>query len=118
MGGTIKATLQRDDIDRVLSEGFLPAVASGDMPERQRRAGLQEVGLPYAADPAITRHLARFLRQQAASSEQGAVRRGPSGLACPTHVLFNGGILKAGHGAGASAGQLSIPGLPRRDWSR
>ncbi len=95
VGGTIKATLQRDDIDRVLSEGFLPAVASSDMPERQRRAGLQEVGLPYAADPAITRHLARFLRQQAASSEQGAVRRGPSGLACPTHVLFNGGILKA-----------------------
>ncbi|HEY1219925.1 MAG: Hsp70 family protein [Bryobacteraceae bacterium] len=96
VGGTIKATLQRDDIDRVLSEGFLPAVESGDMPERQRRAGLQEVGLPYAADPAITRHLARFLRQQAATSEHGAVRRGPSGLACPTHVLFNGGILKAG----------------------
>jgi len=39
--------------------------------------------------------LARFLRQQAASAEAGAVRRGPSGLACPTHVLFNGGILKA-----------------------
>jgi len=95
VGGTIKATLHRDDIDRVLSEGFLPPVGSNDMPERQRRAGLQEIGLPYAADPAITRHLARFLRQQAATSEHGAVRRGPSGLACPTHVLFNGGILKA-----------------------
>jgi hypothetical protein len=94
--GTIKATLHRDDIDRVLTEGFLPAVASTDMPERQRRAGLLEIGLPYAADPAITRHLARFLRQPAATSEQGSVRRGPSGLACPTHVLFNGGILKAG----------------------
>jgi hypothetical protein len=96
VGGTIKATLHRDDIDRVLSEGFLPQVSSTSMPERQRRAGLQEIGLPYAADPAITRHLARFLRQQAATSEQGALRRGPSGLACPTHVLFNGGILKAG----------------------
>ncbi len=95
VGGTIKATLHRDDIDRILSEGFLPPVESNDMPERQRRTGLQEIGLPYAADPAITRHLARFLRQQAATSEQGAVRRGPSGLACPTHVLFNGGILKA-----------------------
>ena len=39
--------------------------------------------------------MARFLRQQAATSEQGAVRRGPSGLACPTHVLFNGGVLNA-----------------------
>ena len=96
VGGTIKATLHRDDIDRVLSEGFLPAVASSQMPERQRRAGLQEIGLPYAADPAITKHLARFLRQQAANSEHGSVRRGPSGLACPTHVLFNGGVLKAG----------------------
>ena len=35
------------------------------MPARQRRVGLQELGLPYAADPAVTRHLARFLSQQA-----------------------------------------------------
>ncbi|HWB86387.1 MAG TPA: Hsp70 family protein [Bryobacteraceae bacterium] len=96
VGGTIKATLQRDDIERVLGEGFLPAVSSNDMPAQQRRAGLQEIGLPYAADPAMTRHLARFLRQQAAQTEHGAVRRGPSGLACPTHVLFNGGVLNAG----------------------
>ena len=66
------------------------------MPARQRRAGLQELGLPYAADAAITRHLARFLRQQASTAEQGGVRRGPSGLACPTHILFNGGVLNAG----------------------
>jgi hypothetical protein len=65
------------------------------MPQRGRRAGLAEIGLPYAADAAITRHLARFLRQQAASAEHGSVRRGPSGLACPTHVLFNGGVLRA-----------------------
>jgi hypothetical protein len=39
--------------------------------------------------------MARFLRQQAASAQQSAVRRGPSGLACPTHVLFNGGVLHA-----------------------
>jgi len=96
VGGTIKAALQREDIDRVLREGFLPAIGSSEMPVRQRRAGLQEIGLPYAGDPAMTKHLARFLRQQAATSEHGAVRRGPSGLACPTHVLFNGGVLKAG----------------------
>ncbi len=95
VGGTIKASLQRADIERVLGEGFLPAVASTDMPAQQRRVGLQELGLPYAADPAITRQLARFLRQHAATSEHGSVRRGPSGLACPTHVLFNGGVLNA-----------------------
>ena len=96
VGGTIKASLRREDVDRVLSDGFLPGVPSTEMPARQRRVGLQEIGLPYAADPAITRHLARFLRQQAAGGEQGSVRRGPSGLACPTHVLFNGGVLNAG----------------------
>ena len=96
VGGTIKASLQRTDIDQVLGEGFLPAVASTEMPAHQRRVGLQELGLPYAADPAITRHLAKFLRQQAAGAEHGSVRRGPSGLACPTHVLFNGGVLNAG----------------------
>ncbi|MBV8729943.1 MAG: Hsp70 family protein [Acidobacteriia bacterium] len=96
VGGTIKAALKREDIDRVLGEGFLPRVASTDMPTRQRRAALQEIGLPYAADPAITRQLARFLRQQASSTEHGSVRRGPGGLACPTHILFNGGVLNAG----------------------
>jgi hypothetical protein len=95
VGGSIKAKLQRADLDRLLSDGFLPAVSSNDMPARQRRAGLQEIGLPYAADAAMTRHLARFLRQQASTAEHGGVRRGPSGLACPTHILFNGGVLNA-----------------------
>jgi molecular chaperone DnaK (HSP70) len=95
IGGTLRASLRRDDIDRLLDEGFFPRVSSTDMPARQRRGGFQELGLPYAADAAITRHLARFLRQQAATSEHGSVRRGPSGLACPSHILFNGGVLNA-----------------------
>lgn len=95
VGGTIKASLLRSDIEQVLGGGFLPTVGSNEMPAGQRRVGLQELGLPYAADPAITRHMARFLRQQAAGAEHGEVRRGPSGLACPTHILFNGGVLNA-----------------------
>jgi hypothetical protein len=94
VGGTIKAKLLREDIDRILAEGFLPAVSSEDMPQR-RKMGFAELGLPYAADAAITRHLARFLRQQAAQAEHGVVRRTASGLAAPTHVLFNGGVLRA-----------------------
>lgn len=94
IGGAIKAKLHREQVEQIL-DGFLPAAASTDMPQRARRAGLQEMGLPYASDPAITRHLARFLRQQASASEHESVRRGASGLACPTHVLFNGGVLYA-----------------------
>jgi hypothetical protein len=88
--------LLRSDLEAVLRDGFFPIVSSTDEPQRQRRIGLQEIGLPYAADAAITKHMARFLRQQASSAEHGAVRRGPSGLAAPTHVLFNGGVFNAG----------------------
>ena len=97
IGGTITTALTRADVDQVLLDGFFPLVRSSDMPARGRRAGLQELGLPYAADAGVTRHLARFLSRQ---GEQGsgvasAVRRGKSGLAAPTHVLFNGGVMKA-----------------------
>ncbi len=85
VGGTIKAKLLRSDLEAILRDGFFPETASGDMPQRQRRIGLQEIGLPYAADAAITKHLARFLRQ----GESGT-------LAAPTHVLFNGGVFHAG----------------------
>jgi hypothetical protein len=96
IGGTITTELARENLDQVLIEGFFPKVASGELPARQRRVGLQELGLPYAADPAITRHLARFLSEQVRNSpEAAAIRRGPSGLACPTHILFNGGVMKA-----------------------
>jgi Hsp70 protein len=96
IGGTIKTELAREDLDQVLVEGFFPKVASGELPVRQRRVGFQELGLPYAADPAITKHLARFLSEQVRNSPEAAgIRRGRSGLACPTHILFNGGVMKA-----------------------
>ena len=79
VGGSIKTKLRRKDVDAILLEGFLPEVSLEDEPEG-RRAALTEFGLPYAADPAITRHLAHFLRHHQAT---------------PTHVLFNGGVLRA-----------------------
>jgi hypothetical protein len=95
IGGTIRTTLYRADLDQMLN-GFFPTVGSADMPSRRRQTGLQELGLPYAADAAVTRHLARFLARQASGGPgTSAIRRGPSGLACPTHVLFNGGVMKA-----------------------
>lgn len=96
IGGTIKTELARADLDQILVEGFFPMVASDESPARQRRVGFQELGLPYAADAAVTRHLARFLSEQVRNSPEAAgIRHGRSGLACPTHVLFNGGVMKA-----------------------
>ncbi len=92
VGGSVKAALTRDDLQQVM-DGFFPAVPSASLPERQSRAAVQEIGLPYATDAAVTRHLAKFLRQPAAAHDGS--RHGPSGLICPTHVLFNGGVLHA-----------------------
>jgi Hsp70 protein len=98
VGGTIKTELLREDVEETLVEGFFPRVENSEMPVRQRRIGFQELGLPYAADPAITKHLARFLAQQAGNSTNGSetatIRRGRTGFACPTHILFNGGVMK------------------------
>jgi molecular chaperone DnaK (HSP70) len=78
IGGAVRAKLLRDDLHRLVLEGFFPLVPRTERPQRARRVALQELGLPYAADPAITRHLAGFLGDQH-----------------PTHVLFNGGVLRA-----------------------
>jgi hypothetical protein len=96
IGAMLRGELRRADLEQVLLDGFFPTVASDEMPARRRAVGLQELGLPYAADPAITRHLARFLSRQAAGGPSAsAIRRGPGGMACPTHLLFNGGVMKA-----------------------
>ncbi len=97
VGSTITIDLTRADLDEVVIDGFFPRANADERPQRQRRVGLQELGLPYAADAAITRHLARFLGDLAADSASSGVtlRRGASGLAAPTHLLFNGGVMKA-----------------------
>jgi hypothetical protein len=85
IGGSIKADLMRDDVHRVLLEGFFPQCQASDRPAAGRRGGLQELGLPYATDAGITRHLARFLGQH---GDDGAQVQ-------PTAVLFNGGVMNA-----------------------
>ena len=89
IGGTIKTELTRELLNTSLLDGFLPRCAATDLPLRGRRVGLTEIGLPYAADPAITRHLARFLGQQAGSLHTGGA------MIRPSAVLFNGGVFKA-----------------------
>ncbi len=95
VGAAMTTALTQEDVQQVLRDGFFPVVGRTEIPARARRGGLQELGLPYAADAAVTRHLARFLSRESAQGSGPAVRRGPGGLACPTHILFNGGVMKA-----------------------
>jgi molecular chaperone DnaK (HSP70) len=80
IGGTIKAEVTREIAEKLLVDGFFPVVGADAKAERRRAAGLREMGLPYAHDPAVTRHLAEFI---------GRFGR------MPTAVLFNGGVMKA-----------------------
>ncbi len=89
IGGSIKTELNRETLNSVLIDGFLPVCEPSDLPARGRRVGLTELGLPFAADAAITRHLARFLGRQA-----GSLHTGGSSV-IPSAILFNGGVFKA-----------------------
>jgi hypothetical protein len=89
VGGTLRGKIKREDIRGLLLEGFFPVVDPDASPQRQRRAALMEVGLNYASDPAVTKHLAQFLRNAAGNTSVG-------GFARPTHLLLNGGVLQAG----------------------
>jgi molecular chaperone DnaK (HSP70) len=79
IGGTLSSELTRAEVEELLVDGFFPLVDADARPERARRAALRTLGLPYAHDAAVTRHLAAFV---------GAHRKA-------TAVLFNGGVMKA-----------------------
>ncbi len=88
IGGTIRSELTRAEIEKVLVEGFFPICEASDQPRQAARVGVREMGLPYEADPAITRHLAQFLSKHASAENDGSP-------AFPSAVLFNGGVMKA-----------------------
>ncbi len=102
VASTLSTTLTREQVDRIAIDGFFPIVEPTDMPLHRRAGGLRESGLPYAADPAISKHLARFLSRAKAnilSSPQLQETLGTtfdaSPLLIPDAVLFNGGVFNA-----------------------
>jgi molecular chaperone DnaK (HSP70) len=98
VGGSIKTELTRAELAGALVDGFFPKVEVSEKPASLRRAALTTLGLPYAADPSITRHLAAFLtRHRAAIDGEGAQGLKLAGKAFlhPTAILFNGGVMKA-----------------------
>ena len=99
IGGTLRTELTRDEVTRNLVEGFFPLVETSARPASRARAALTKLGLPYAQDPAMTRHLAAFLARQVGATRDlaGFGDRLPADASFlhPTAVLFNGGVFKA-----------------------
>ena len=99
IGGSIRTEVTRAQVQALLVDGFFPQVTVADKPQTRARAALTQLGLPYAQDAAVTRHLAAFLARQAGATEhidglQGTQPEGATFLH-PTAILFNGGVLKA-----------------------
>ena len=96
VGQMLSSELSHDEVVELLTDGFLPLTARGDMPVRTRVAGLREIGLPYVSDPAVTKHLAAFLRQAAIAMSGGKKSQTAGGdrapMARPHAILFNGGF--------------------------
>lgn len=99
IGGSIRTELTRAEVHATILEGFFPQVDAAARPVSRTRSGLTQLGLPYAQDAGVTRHLAALLgRQVAATTELDGFGRAPNAQASflhPTAVLFNGGVFKS-----------------------
>ncbi|GAB7538388.1 Hsp70 family protein [Burkholderia sp. 3C] len=109
IGGARSTRLARDEVERIVVDGFFPAGRADDMPRRSR-AAIVEFGLPYAADPAITRHVAAFLARFAAQSREAVADAttapADTPFAMPDTLLLNGGVFRARALAGRLADTL------------
>lgn len=100
LAGSLSTMLSRESVESMILDGFFPQTAIDDLPDAAG-GGFQEVGLPYAADPVISKHLARFLSrsltnlQSSESLRDLVAERGKHGFLVPDAVLFNGGVFKA-----------------------
>ncbi|HEY2122667.1 MAG TPA: Hsp70 family protein [Chthoniobacterales bacterium] len=101
---TVSTKLTRATLTEVILDGFFPITKVTDLPQEGRSTALQEFGLPYASDPVVSKHLARFLTRslinvKASESLSALVKTGPEapegGYLKPTAVLFNGGVFNA-----------------------
>ncbi|WP_061035701.1 MULTISPECIES: Hsp70 family protein [Vibrio] len=117
LGATLKTELTQEEVQQTLVDGFFPQVAITDHPVQRNRGALTQMGLPYAQDAGITRHIAAFLSKQAnalSTSGNGAEAAAQdfnpfanmpgmpgadvaqsADFIKPTAILFNGGVLKS-----------------------
>lgn len=103
LGKTLRAELDRATLEQIVLDGFFPLTALSEGPQDLAATGLQEFGLPYASDPAISRHLARFLARSLANVKAssaltelvGEKADASDDALLPTAVLFNGGVFNA-----------------------
>ncbi|XXF80098.1 hsp70 family protein [Myxococcaceae bacterium GXIMD 01537] len=97
LGGSLSTELSRDEAQALVLDGFFPRTTPEERPRRAARMALQELGLPYAQDAAVTRHLAAFLAQHAAAGFTALGEQAPAegALPRPDALLLNGGVFNS-----------------------
>jgi hypothetical protein len=94
VGGARTSIAKKADVHALLLDGFFGPCGTADVVEGKARAGLAELGLPYARVASIPRHVVTFLRRHVdAAAAAGAKIR--DGLPIPDAVLLNGGVFRA-----------------------
>lgn len=94
VGGTKTRAVPRAEAEALLLDGFFPKIDASDVPARRARTALTELGLPFAQDPAITRHVLGFLdRHRDAAAQAGA--RIVGNIPRPDAILLNGGVFRS-----------------------
>jgi len=95
IGGARRCELTREEVREIALDGFFPLSALHDRPAA-RRSAIVEFGLPYATDPAVSKHIAAFLaRHEHACREALRLDDDPDQPAVPDAVLFNGGVFNS-----------------------
>src|SRR5439155_946724 len=89
VGGALATTLARAEVEAIVLDGFFAAVPADARPRPSADLAAREWGLPFAAEPEVTRHVAEFLGRQREPAGQAELA-----LARPDAILFNGGALE------------------------
>lgn len=98
---TLQVEAHRKEVLNLILDGFFPEIDFNELPQSGEEFGLEEFGLPFESEPALTKHLAQFLHN---SNEQVAkIEKLPESVRVaasknqlmPTAVLFNGGVFKS-----------------------
>lgn len=90
IGGTRSVELGREEVRKIALDGFFPLSALDDLPDK-KRSGVVEFGLPYAAEPAISKHIASFLQLHSQASREAL---GNDSI-LPDAILLNGGVFRS-----------------------
>ena len=90
IGGTRSVSLQRDEVQKIALDGFFPLSKLTDLPDK-KRSGVVEFGLPYAAEPAISKHIAAFLNTHKQAAQNALANK----TTVPDALLLNGGVFRS-----------------------